>query len=183
MNLNEVNRGIHKHKRKTRIGRGVGSGHGKTSGRGHKGQGQLAGWSAHPVFEGARMPLVRRIPKRGFNNQWARTIAVINLGVIDAEFAAGEEVTIESLRSKGLAKGRYELLKVLGTGDLTKKLKISAHRFSKSALEKIQQSGGEAVTLASPQPVSERTPAQGKEKRVSAAKLGGRKRSEYNPAK
>ncbi len=153
MNLNDVNQGIHKHKRRLRIGRGPGSGRGKTSGRGHKGQGQLAGWSAHPVFEGARMPLVRRIPKRGFHNQWGRTVASVNVGRLEAVFAAGEEVTPESLRERGVVKHRYELLKVLGDGPLTKKLKISAHMFSKSALEKIQQAGAEHTVLPLPAPV------------------------------
>ncbi|HEV2969066.1 MAG TPA: 50S ribosomal protein L15 [Pirellulales bacterium] len=153
MNLHDVHRGIHKHKKRLRIGRGPGSGRGKTSGRGHKGQGQLAGWSAHPVFEGARMPLVRRIPKRGFHNRWGATIASVNLGRLDAVFAAGEEVTPETLRAKGVVKERYDFLKVLGDGQLTKPLKISAHKFSKSALEKIQQAGAEAVVLALPAPV------------------------------
>lgn len=153
MNLHDVNRGIHKNKKRRRIGRGKGTGWGKTSGRGHKGQGQLAGWSMHPAFEGGQMPLARRVPKRGFNNQWAREIAVVNLGDIDKLFAAGDEVTPATLKAKNQAKSPYELLKVLGDGELTKKLKISAHRFSKSALEKIQQAGGEAIVLPSPAPV------------------------------
>ncbi len=153
MHLHDVNKGIHKHKKRLRIGRGPGSGRGKTSGRGHKGQGQLAGWSAPPVFEGARMPLIRRIPKRGFHNQFAREVASVNVGQLDEVFAVGEEVSPESLRAKGVLKGRYELLKVLGDGVLNKKLKISAHRFSKSALEKIQQAGSEAVVLPAPAPV------------------------------
>jgi large subunit ribosomal protein L15 len=153
MNLHDVNRGIHKNKKRRRIGRGKGTGWGKTSGRGHKGQGQLAGWSMHPAFEGGQMPLARRVPKRGFNNQWAREIAVVNLGDIDKLFETGDEVTPASLKAKNQAKAPYELLKVLGDGELTKKLKISAHRFSKSALEKIQQAGGEAIVLASPAPV------------------------------
>jgi large subunit ribosomal protein L15 len=130
MNLNEVHRGIKKHKRSRRIGRGTGSGRGKTAGRGHKGQGQLAGWSAHPAFEGGQIPLARRIPKRGFNNQWARTIITVNVGTLGELFQAGEEVTSESLRGKGLLKTRHDLLKILGHGDLTIKLKVSAHRFS-----------------------------------------------------
>lgn len=153
MNLDGVHKGIHKNKRRLRIGRGPGSGRGKTSGRGHKGQGQLAGWSAHPVFEGARMPLVRRIPKRGFHNRWGRTVASINLGRLEELFSVGDEVTPEILRSRGIVKVRYDFLKVLGDGQLTKKLKISAHKFSKSALEKIQQAGAEAVTLPMPAPV------------------------------
>jgi large subunit ribosomal protein L15 len=153
MKLNDVNRSIHKHKKRMRIGRGPGSGKGKTSGRGHKGQGQLAGWSANAIFEGARMPLVRRVPKRGFNNQWGRVVVSLNVGRLDATFAEGEAVTLESLKAKGVLKGRFELLKVLGDGQLTKKLKISAHRFSESALAKIQQAGCEAIVLPEPAPV------------------------------
>jgi large subunit ribosomal protein L15 len=153
MNLSQVNHGVQKHKRPKRVGRGVGSGHGKTSGRGHKGQGQLAGWTQHSTFEGGRMPLVRRIPKRGFHNRWGARVAVVNLCDIDEAFEAGAEVTPESLRTTGVVKGRYDQLKVLSSGELTKKLKISAHRFSKAAVEKIQKAGAEAVTLAAPAPV------------------------------
>jgi len=148
MNLHDVNSGIKKNKKKKRVGRGPGSGHGKTSGRGHKGQGQLAGWSASPIFEGGASPLIRRIPKRGFHNRFGLTVAVVNVGQLDAAFEAGAEVTLRSLKMKNLAKGRYDLLKVLGAGELTKKLKISAHRFSASALEKIQTAGGQANVLA-----------------------------------
>ena len=147
MNLHDVHSGIKKHKKRKRVGRGGGSGHGKTSGRGHKGQGQLAGWTAPPIFEGGASPLIRRIPKRGFHNQWGLDVAVVNVGQLDAAFAAGEEVTLEALKAKNLAKGRFDLLKVLGSGELTKKLKISAHRFSASALEKITKAGGEANVL------------------------------------
>lgn len=157
MNLNDVHQGIKKHKRPKRVGRGPGSGHGKTSGRGHKGQGQLAGWSAPPIFEGGASPLIRRIPKRGFNNRFAKAIAVINLDDLETSFAAGDEVTMESLKSRNLAKGRYDELKVLGRGELTKKLRVSAHRFSQSALEKIQQAGGEAVVLPTKSPPAERS--------------------------
>ena len=153
MNLNDVHRGINKHKKRKRVGRGPGSGHGKTCGRGHKGQGSRAGYSVHPTFEGGQMPLVRRIPKRGFNNQWALTVATVNVGDLEALFENGDEVTAKTLKEKNLAKRRYDVLKVLGDGELTKKLKISAHRFSKSALEKIQQAGGEAVVLPGKAPV------------------------------
>ena len=147
MNLNDVNHGIKKNKKKKRVGRGPGSGHGKTSGRGHKGQGQLAGWSASPIFEGGASPLIRRIPKRGFHNRFGLNVASVNVGQLDAAFSAGEEVTLRSLKTKNLAKGRYDVLKVLGGGELTKKLTISAHRFSASALEKIQKAGGHANVL------------------------------------
>jgi large subunit ribosomal protein L15 len=170
MNLHDVNRGIKKHKKKKRVGRGSGSGHGKTSGRGHKGQGQLAGWSASPIFEGAKMPLIRRIPKRGFNNRWGKRVAVINLGELSEAFKSGDEVTPERLRDLGLGKGVYDVLKVLGDGELKKKLKISAHRFSQSALDKIQQAGGEAVVLPAPAPVVKPTKKDAKQKKQKASK-------------
>jgi large subunit ribosomal protein L15 len=153
MKLNEVNRGVQKHKKRRRIGRGKGSGWGKTAGRGHKGQGQLAGWTMHPAFEGGQMPLARRVPKRGFHNAHAFTIQAVNLGALDKVFKDGDEVNLEALQAKNLCKGRFDQLKILGDGELTKKLKISAHRFSKSALEKIQKAGGEAVVLPGPAPV------------------------------
>jgi large subunit ribosomal protein L15 len=153
MNLHDVHKGIKKHKKRLRIGRGVGSGRGKTSGRGHKGQGQLAGWTAHPAFEGGQMPLSRRVPKRGFNNRWALSVKTLNVGDLNEWFADGAVVTPDALAALGRLKGRYDVFKVLGDGELTKKLKISAHRFSKSALEKIQAAGGEAVVLAGKAPV------------------------------
>ena len=93
------------------------------------------------------MPMIRRVPKRGFNNRWGKAVAVVNVGQIDAAFAAGEEVTLEALAAKNLAKGRFDLLKVLGEGEVGKKLKVSAHRFSKSAIEKIEKAGGEVVVV------------------------------------
>lgn len=148
MNLAEVNRGIKKNKKRKRVGRGTGSGHGKTCGRGHKGQGQLAGWTVPPTFEGGKSPLIRRIPKRGFNNKFGRVVVAVNVGQLAKSYNSGESVTPESLRDKNLAKGRYDELKILGGGELDKKLKISAHRFSAQALEKIKQAGGEAIVLA-----------------------------------
>lgn len=153
MQLHDVHRGIKKHKRRLRVGRGPGSGRGKTAGRGHKGQGQLAGWTAHPAFEGGQMPLVRRVPKRGFHNQWAEEIKAINVGDLNELFDNGAEVTIESLQALGKLKGRFDQFKVLGAGELTKRLKVTAHRFSKSALEKIAAAGGEAVVLPPKAPV------------------------------
>lgn len=164
MIIDDVHRGIQKGRKKNRVGRGPGSGNGKTAGRGHKGQGSRAGFSRKPTFQGGAMPLVRRIPKRGFNNRWGLTVVVVNVGEIDQAFDAGADVTLEALADKNLAKGRFDLLKVLGDGELTKKLKISAHRFSKSALEKIEKSGSEAVTLPGKTPVAE------KAKQAKAAK-------------
>ena len=164
MNLHDVNRGIHKHKKKRRVGRGPGSGRGKTSSRGHKGQGSRAGYSSHPIFQGGAMPLVRRIPKRGFNNRFALTVATVNVSDLEKAFAAGAEVTPESLREHSLAKCRYDVLKVLGDGELTKKLKVAAHRFSQSAREKIEKAGGEVVVLPPKTPVKEKI----KQKRASS---------------
>ena len=153
MNLDDIHRGVKKNRKRKRVGRGPGSGHGKTSGRGHKGQGQLAGWTAASIFQGGTTPVIRRIPKRGFHNRFAKTVAIVNIGDIDSAFSAGDDVTLEALEAKNLAKGRWDELKVLGNGELTKKLRISAHRFSQSALDKIEKAGGEAVVLAGKAPV------------------------------
>jgi large subunit ribosomal protein L15 len=141
-----------KHRRK-RLGQGESSGHGKTSGRGGKGQTARSGSSIRIGFEGGQMPLIRRIPKRGFNNAWAKEVFAINLGAINDAYESGQEVTIDSLREKHLARGRFDVLKVLGNGNLTKKLKISAHRFSESAKAKIEQAGGQAIVLPGKKPV------------------------------
>jgi large subunit ribosomal protein L15 len=153
MNINQVNRGVHKHKARKRLGRGIGSGQGKTAGRGHKGAGSRAGYSMSATFEGGQMPLVRRIPKRGFTNRWALSVAIVNVGDLEELFQDGDDVTPEILKTRQIIKGSYDVLKVLGTGELSKKLQISAHRFSESALEKIQKAGGQSVTLPGKAPV------------------------------
>jgi large subunit ribosomal protein L15 len=170
MNLSDVNRGIHKAKASKRLGRGIGSGQGKTGGRGHKGQWSHNGVSFLAVFQGGASPLVRRIPKRGFNNSFAKTVAIVNLGDLDKAFKSGDHVSPETLASLNLANGTYDELKVLGNGEITKKLKISAHRFSKSASEKIAAAGGEAIVLPGPKPVvklsaAERAKAAGDKKK------------------
>ena len=153
MNLNDVNRGIHKNKSRKRIGRGPGSGHGKTATRGAKGQGSRSGYSMLRVFEGGQMPLVRRIPKRGFHNRWAENVAVVNLGTLEKHFQNGDEVNAEALKAKRIVRGSYDLLKVLANGELTKNLKVSAHRFSGAAREKIVKAGGQALVLPGKAPV------------------------------
>lgn len=153
MNINDVNQGITKHRRRKRLGRGTGSGLGKTSGKGHKGQHSRSGASQHVTFQGGAMPMFRRIPKRGFNNKFALVVGEVNVGDLEKHFEAGDEVTPHSLREKDLAKYRYDVLKVLGNGEITKKLKISAHRFSKTAREKIEKAGGEIVELSGKKPV------------------------------
>lgn len=149
MNLDAVHRGIRRTRRRRR-GRGVGSGRGKTCGRGHKGQRSRAGWSRHPTFQGGTMPLVRRIPKRGFHNRWAKVITIVNLSDLEKRFESGDEVTPESLRKKNLAKGRYDEIKILADGQLSKPLKVSAHRFSRTARQRIESVGGTAMVLAAP---------------------------------
>lgn len=165
MKIHDVNRGIQRRKKRRRIGRGTGSGRGKTSGRGHKGQKSNPGYAALSVFQGGTMPLVRRIPKRGFTNIFALEVAAVNVADLEQRFAAGEEVTPDTLRAKSLVKSRYDELKILGNGSLTKKLRVSAHRFSASAREKIEQAGGEVVVLPGKTPCE----VKKKEKRQSKA--------------
>jgi len=163
MKLNDVNKGIHKRRRRLRIGRGPGSGRGKTSGRGHKGQGQLAGWSAPSIFEGGRSPIIRRIPKRGFHNRHGLIVKSINVSDLEAAFDSGTDITLDLLRSSGVAKGIWQQLKILGNGSLTKSLKVSAHAFSKQAREKILAAGGSVNEVPGPAPV-----ARGGKKTASA---------------
>ncbi|MDA7950069.1 MAG: 50S ribosomal protein L15 [Pirellulaceae bacterium] len=156
MRLHDVNEGIVKFKKKKRIGRGPGSGHGKTSGRGHKGAKSRSGYSRNPLFQGGTTPLFMRIPKRGFNNRFALVIGEVNLSDLERCFEAGEEVTPESLKAKSLAKHRYDELKILGNGNLSKKLTVSAHRFSKSAKEAIEKAGGTVVVMPGRTPVADK---------------------------
>ena len=154
MRIHEVHQGIQAHRPRKRVGRGPGSGHGKTAGRGHKGQKSRAGWSRKPVFQGGAMPLVRRVPKRGFHHRFAQVVVSVNLGAIDRRFEDGAEVTIEALRERSLIPARFDEVKILGEGALTKKLKIAAHRFSASAKQKIAEAGGEAIVVAGTTPVA-----------------------------
>ena len=156
MKLNDVHQGITKNKKRKRIGRGPGSGHGKTSGRGHKGQKSRAGWSRLATFQGGAMPLVRRVPKRGFNNKWARKVVIVNVSDLEAHFESGDEVTPEILAQSPLLGHRFDEVKILGNGDLSKKLTVSAHRFSQSAVEKIEKAGGTVIRLPGPTPVEEK---------------------------
>jgi len=151
MDLSTVHQGIHGRKRRKRVGRGVGSGRGKTSTRGHKGQYSSAGAKMFsPVFEGGQMPLFRRIPKRGFSNAtWARSFLVVNVGDLDKHFDDGAVVDHAALRKVGLANGPTDGVRILGEGGLNKKLTVKAHHFSKSAAEKIQAKGG-AIEVVPP---------------------------------
>jgi large subunit ribosomal protein L15 len=131
-----------------RKGRGVGSGLGKTAGRGQKGQ--FARNSISPKFEGGQTPLGRRLPKRGFKKLNRAVVAEINVGQLES-FDAGANVDERALRDHGLIKGQIDRIKILGSGDLTKKITITAHAFSKTAQEKISKAGGKAVLVAQAQ--------------------------------
>ncbi len=127
--------------RKIRVGRGRASGKGKTAGRGHKGQMSRAGATHKPLFEGGQMPFVRKLPKRGFNNFNRKEILPVNLDALSV-FEDGAEVTIELLKEKGLVNGRFDGVKILGSGSLDKKLTVKVNAFSASAKEKIEAAGG-----------------------------------------
>lgn len=131
-----------KHKRRRRVGRGPGSGHGKTCGRGHKGAGSRAGSTSVSLSEGGQMPLFRRLPKRGFNNyKFAQHCEIVNVYQLE-RFEDGATVGIEQLSGAGLINSIKSRVKILGKGDLTKKLQVTAHKFSKNAEQKIAASGG-----------------------------------------
>ncbi len=151
MDLSTVHIGINKRKRKKRVGRGPGSGHGKTATRGSKGQWASAG-AVKPsaIFEGGQMPLFRRIPKRGFSNaSWAKEYLVVNVGDLE-RFDDGATVNPAVLKQAGLAKGPADGVRILGDGELTKRLVVKAHHFSKSAMEKITARGGTAEVIPPP---------------------------------
>ncbi|MGD0525856.1 MAG: 50S ribosomal protein L15 [Polyangiaceae bacterium] len=134
---------------KTRLGRGVGSGLGKTSGRGQKGQyARVRGFKPH--FEGGQTPIQRRLPKRGFINPFSAKVAEVNVGDLEV-FAAGANVDESALIARGLVKGRFDRIKILGDGELTKSVTVSAHAFSKVAAEKIKKAGGKVVLVGSAQ--------------------------------
>ena len=148
MILNDVHTGIQKRKPRKRIGRGSGSGHGKTSGRGHKGYYSRSGSRRRHGFEGGQMPLFRRVAKRGFNNAaFADKVVIINVGQLEKAFEDGAEITVEALVSRGLIPSRHDALKVLGNGELAKKFVVKAHQFSKSAEDKIVAVGGKFERL------------------------------------
>ncbi len=134
------------HKKK-RVGRGPGSGLGKTAGRGEKGQKSRSGFSRKLGFEGGQMPLYRRLPKRGFTNIFKKRWLEVSLAALDRSFNANEEVTPEQLHDRGLIKKAKHDVVVLGNGELSKPLRISAHRFTKSAREKIEKAGGSVVEI------------------------------------
>src|SRR5512133_1201878 len=149
MNLSDVRPPAGQTKQRKRDGRGMGSGHGKTSARGHKGQHAGTGFSQKRGFEGGQMPLHRRLPKRGFTNIFKKQWAEVSLAALDQHFNADEEITPEVLHDRGLIRKAKHDVVVLGNGELSKPLRVSAHRFTKSARQKIEQAGGAVVEIGS----------------------------------
>ena len=130
-----------------RVGRGIGSGLGKTAGKGHKGQNARSGGGVRPGFEGGQMPLFRRIPKRGFNNRNSKIYTEVTLAMLEERFEAGAEVTAETLLELGVIKKVNDGIVILGNGELTKKLTVKASRVTKTAEEKIKAAGGKVEVI------------------------------------
>ncbi len=147
MKLHELSPVAGSTKERKRIGRGAGSGQGKTAGKGHKGQKARAGRGMRPGFEGGQMPLQRRIPKRGFNNIFRTEMAIVNVAALEANYDAGAVVTIDSLIEKGLIKKVLDGVKVLGYGEITKALTVQANAISESAKQKIEAAGGKIEVI------------------------------------
>ncbi|MBI2808129.1 MAG: 50S ribosomal protein L15 [Planctomycetes bacterium] len=166
MDLSTIHHGINKRTRKKRVGRGPGSGHGKTSSRGSKGQWASAGAKKPSwTFEGGQMPLFRRIPKRGFSHEtWDEKFHIVNVSDLDKAFNDGDSVDPAALKKVGLAKGPADGVRILGNGELSKKLAVKASHFSKSAAEKIKAKGGTTEIIAPPKkPVRNKMKAKNKE--------------------
>jgi large subunit ribosomal protein L15 len=146
MRLEDLKPAPGSNKKRKRVGRGDGSGHGKTSCRGHKGQGARSGGNVQPGFEGGQMPLQRRLPKRGFHNIFRVQMAVVNLNQLES-LAGGGEITPENLAQHGLIGGKNRRVKILGEGSLSKALTVRAHGFSATAKQKIEAAGGKAELI------------------------------------
>ncbi len=143
MILSDVHQGIQTNRKPHRKGRGCGSGNGKTAGRGHNGAGSRRGNSHRPGFQGGQKQLFRLVAKRGFNNkEHAAVVVALNLYQLEKAFTSGDTVSLETLHEKGLVKRKFDAIKILGDGDLTHKLTVKVHRFSRSAEEKIRAAGG-----------------------------------------
>ncbi|MBQ7476921.1 MAG: 50S ribosomal protein L15 [Selenomonadaceae bacterium] len=155
MNLHELKPTDGARKKEVRVGRGIGSGSGKTCGRGHKGQKARSGGGVRPGFEGGQMPIYRRLPKRGFKNVWAKKFAEVNVETLN-RFDDGAEVDAVALVEYGILKNVLDGVKILGKGELTKKLTVKAQAFTKSAKEKIESAGGKAELTGGAVEVEER---------------------------
>jgi large subunit ribosomal protein L15 len=152
MNITEITKLAGAHRRRKRIGRGESSGWGKTSGRGHKGEGARAGWRARATYEGGQMPVFRRLPKRGFSNvQFRNAYQIVNVSALESRFDNGAVVTAADLVASGLIRDSRFPVKILGNGDLSKNLTVEAQRFSGEAQRKIEAAGGTVKKLG-PQP-------------------------------
>ena len=147
MKLHELAPAAGSTKARKRIGRGAGSGQGKTAGKGHKGQKARAGRGMRPGFEGGQMPLQRRLPKRGFVNIFKKEFAIVNVAALEKAFDAGETVTIDALIEKGLVKKVLDGVKILGHGEISKALTVQVNAFSESAKQKIEAAGGKAEVI------------------------------------
>jgi large subunit ribosomal protein L15 len=169
MDLSSVSTGVAKRKLKRRVGRGIGSGQGKTCGLGMKGQYASAGARLPSgLFEGGQMPLYRRLPKRGFSHAtWDRSAAVVNVGDLD-QFDANSTVDLAALKAKRLVVGTFDDIRVLGDGEVTKPLTVKASHFSKSAEEKIKKAGGTCAVIPGPKPIKKNKMGS-KKKAIKAA--------------
>ncbi|MBQ4647769.1 MAG: 50S ribosomal protein L15 [Clostridia bacterium] len=146
MKLHELSPAEGSAKSRYRKGRGPGSGNGKTAGKGHKGQNARSGGGVRPGFEGGQLPIYRRLPKRGFNNHFSKEYAIINVGSLN-DFDEGSVINVQTLLDSGVINKELDGLKVLGNGELTKKLTVEAKIFSASAKEKIEAAGGKAQVI------------------------------------
>ena len=147
MKLHELSPVEGSKKKAKRIGRGHGSGWGKTAGKGHKGQKARSGGSIRPGFEGGQMPLQRRVPKRGFNNIFAKNVVAVNLSALNRKFNDGDTVDAEALKAAGVVKNGFDAVKVLGNGKIDKKLNVKVSAYSKSAKAAIEAAGGKAEVI------------------------------------
>jgi large subunit ribosomal protein L15 len=147
LNINTLKPAPGANRKNKRVGRGIGSGHGKTATRGYNGQHSRAGSSMRPGFEGGQMPLYRRLPKRGFNNIFRKEFTVVNLDKL-ASFEPGANIDPVVLRDNGIIKNLNEDIKILGTGELVNAIHVKAHRFSESAIDKIQKAGGSVEVIS-----------------------------------
>ncbi|MFI5396066.1 MAG: 50S ribosomal protein L15 [Candidatus Binatia bacterium] len=147
MNLSDLSPAPGATKQRKRLGRGTGSGHGKTAARGHKGRGARSGGNTPPGYEGGQMPLQRRLPKHGFHNPFRQEFSIVNLGQLEERFDAGAVVDAEALHARGLVSTLKYPIKILADGKLSKALAVKAHKFSATAVERLQAAGGSAEVI------------------------------------
>jgi large subunit ribosomal protein L15 len=167
MNEHDVHDGIQGNRKRKRLGRGVGSGLGKTSGRGRDGHKSRSGYSRHPIFNGGDLPMVRRIPKRGFHNRFASTVFAINVGEVNDAFDGSQEINADLIRKSGLVKVVSDEIKILGEGEVNKKLNLVVTQISASAKEKVEKAGGTVKVVRARKSIRQRILAK---KAAEAAK-------------